>query len=210
MSDSELLKTRGSFTRAVHTGQKANPLTGAVVEPVALCSVYAQEAPGVFKYDYGRSMNPNFYPLEEALAGLEHAQHATVVSSGVAAMTALMIILKAGDHVLIPTDLYGGTYRLFKQVYENYGLRYTQVNMADSDQVEDALKRGAQMLYSESPTNPLLQVYDLRRLPSWPKNTEYALSSTTPSLRQYAKIRSHLDSMWSYAAAPSTSEDTAI
>jgi cystathionine beta-lyase/cystathionine gamma-synthase len=155
---------QGMYTRAVHAGQRINPLTGAVVEPIAQCSVYAQSEPGVFQYDYGRSMNPNFYPLEEALAALENAQHATVVSSGVAAMTALMIILKAGDHILIPTDLYGGTYRLFKQVFENYGLRYTQVNMADLNQVEDALKHGAQMLYSESPTNPLLQIYDLEAL----------------------------------------------
>jgi cystathionine beta-lyase/cystathionine gamma-synthase len=154
----------GLFTKAVHAGQRPNPLTGAVVEPISQCSVYAQSSPGEFKYDYGRSMNPNFYPLEEALAALEHAQHATVVSSGVATMTALMVLLKAGDRVLIPTDLYGGTYRIFKQIYEHYGLHYTQVDMTDLRLVEAELKEGATMLYMESPTNPLLQVYDLGAL----------------------------------------------
>jgi cystathionine beta-lyase/cystathionine gamma-synthase len=156
--------TYGLFTKAVHAGQKPNPLTGAVVEPISQCSVYAQSSPGEFKFDYGRSMNPNFYPLEEALATLENAKHATVVSSGVAAMTAVMTLIKAGEHVLIPTDLYGGTYRLFKQVFEHYGVRYTQIDMSNLNVVEQALKAGAQMLYTESPTNPLLQIYDLAEL----------------------------------------------
>jgi cystathionine beta-lyase/cystathionine gamma-synthase len=162
MSDTH--KNHGLYTKAVHAGQRPNPLTGAVVEPISQCSVYAQSSPGEFKYDYGRSMNPNFYPLEEALAALEYAQYATVVSSGVATMTALMTLMKSGDHVLIPTDLYGGTYRIFKQVFEQYGVRYTQINMTDLNVVEDALKSGAQMLYMESPTNPLLQIYDLEEL----------------------------------------------
>ncbi len=162
MSDTH--KSHGLHTKAVHAGQRPNPLTGAVVEPISQCSVYAQSSPGEFKFDYGRSMNPNFYPLEEALAALEFAQYATVVSSGVATMTALMTLMKSGDHVLIPTDLYGGTYRIFKQVFEQYGVRYTQIDMTDLNVVEDALKSGAQMLYMESPTNPLLQIYDLEEL----------------------------------------------
>jgi len=157
-------KSHGLFTRAVHAGQRDNPLTGAVVEPIAQCSVYAQKSPGEFLYDYGRSMNPNFYPLEEALAALEYAKYATVVSSGVATMTALMTLMNPGDHVLIPTDLYGGTYRIFKQIFERFGVCFTQLNMLDLDQVEDALKAGARMLYMESPTNPLLQIYDLEQL----------------------------------------------
>ena len=84
----------GLYTKAVHAGQKPNALTGGVVDPISMCSVYAQKSPGEFTYDYGRSMNPNFYPLEEALAALEFAQHATVVSSGVATMTALMTLMK--------------------------------------------------------------------------------------------------------------------
>ncbi len=159
------MKEKGGFTtRAVHAGQKPNELTGAVVEPIYQCSVFAQKYPAEFKYDYGRSMNPNFYPLEEALASLESAKYGTVVSSGVAAMTAVMTLVKAGDKVLMPTDVYGGTYRLFKQVFENFGVQYIQVDLLDLNKVEEELKARPRMLYMESPTNPLLNVYDLKAL----------------------------------------------
>jgi cystathionine beta-lyase/cystathionine gamma-synthase len=154
----------GYGTKAVHAGQRPNPLTGAVVEPIAQCSVYAQNAPGEFRFDYGRSMNPNYYPLEEALAALEGAEFATVLSSGVGAMTAVSTLCSAGDKVIIPTDLYGGTYRLFKQFFERYGVAYTQLDLGDLQAVEDALKIGAKMLYIESPTNPLMTIYDLQSL----------------------------------------------
>jgi cystathionine beta-lyase/cystathionine gamma-synthase len=158
------MKNKGYATKAIHAGVTPNKITGAIVDPIAQCSVYAQDFPGEVKFDYGRSMNPNFYPLEQALAALEHAEHATVVSSGVAAMTAIITLVKAGDTVLLPTDLYGGTYRLYVQIFGNYGLKFIQINMADLDAVETELKRGVKMLYLESPTNPLLQVYDLAAL----------------------------------------------
>lgn len=154
----------GLQTLAIHAGNKPNPLTGAILDPIYQCSVYAQPAPGEFRYDYGRSMNPNFYPLEEALAALEGAKYATVVSSGVGAITTIITLVKAGDTVIIPTDLYGGTYRVFVQIFGNYGVNFVQVDMTDLNKVEDALKKGAKMLYAESPTNPMLQIYDLSAL----------------------------------------------
>ncbi|HMO16723.1 MAG TPA: PLP-dependent aspartate aminotransferase family protein [Oligoflexia bacterium] len=157
------------YTSAVHAGSIPNSLTGAVVEPIAQCSVYAQQSPGDFKYDYGRSMNPNYYPLEEALAALEGAKYATVTSSGVGAMTAIITLVKAGDTVILPTDLYGGTYRLFVQLFGTYGVNFKQVDMRDINLVEDSLRHGAQMLYAESPTNPMLQIYDLQELASLSK-----------------------------------------
>jgi cystathionine beta-lyase/cystathionine gamma-synthase len=160
----EILEEKGYLTRAVHAGQKANPLNGAIVEPIYQCSVYQQEYPGEFKSDYGRSMNPNYYPLEEAMAALEYGKHATVVSSGVAAMTAVMTLLSAGDKVIMPTDVYGGTYRLFKQFFERYGISYTQLDLTDHQRVEDELRTGVKLLYLESPTNPLLTIYDLKAL----------------------------------------------
>lgn len=164
MSDKKTSSDLGYFTKAVHAGQHPNELTGAIVEPISQCAVYAQKYPGDFKYDYGRSMNPNYYPLEEALAALEGAEFACVLSSGVAAMTAVTSVLKAGDNVVMPTDVYGGTYRLFKQIFERFGLVYTQVDLSDLGAVETALKNKPQMLYIESPTNPLLAVYDLAAL----------------------------------------------
>jgi cystathionine beta-lyase/cystathionine gamma-synthase len=157
-------KESGYATKAIHAGTKPNELTGAIVEPISQCSVYAQPYPGEYKYDYGRSMNPNFYPLEEALAALEFADYATVLSSGVAAMTAVITLVKAGDTVLLPTDLYGGTYRVYVRVFGNYGLNFKQIDMTDLNVVEEELKKGVQMLYLESPTNPMLQIYDLEQL----------------------------------------------
>jgi len=160
----ELLETKGYLTKAVHAGQKANPLNGAIIDPIYQCSVYQQEYPGEFKSDYGRSMNPNYYPLEDAMAALEYGKYSTVVSSGVAAMTAVMTLLKAGDKVIMPTDVYGGTYRLFKQFFEKFGVSYTQLDLTDLGKVEEVLSSGIDMLYLESPTNPLLTIYDLKAL----------------------------------------------
>src|SRR5690554_718491 len=109
--------TRRIQTTAIHAGITPNFIIGAIVEPISQCSVYAQTSPGEFSYDYGRSMNPNYYALEEALAALEGAKYATVASSGVGAMTMIITLVKAGDTVIIPTDLYGGTYRLFVQIF---------------------------------------------------------------------------------------------
>ncbi len=165
-------------TLAIHAGISPNPHTGAIVDPISQCSVYAQSYPGEFKYDYGRSMNPNYYPLEEALAALEGAKYATVTSSGVGAMSTIITLVKAGDTVILPTDLYGGTYRLFVQLFGTYGVNFKQVDMSDLDKVENVLKEsakesakgtGALMLYAESPTNPMLQIYDLQALASLAK-----------------------------------------
>ncbi|MFN8389099.1 MAG: PLP-dependent aspartate aminotransferase family protein [Bdellovibrionota bacterium] len=159
----------GYTTAAIHAGRAPNPLTGAIVEPIYQCSVYAQERPGEFKYDYGRSMNPNYYSLEEALAALEFGKHATVVSSGVGAMSAVMTLTRGGNRVIMPTDVYGGTYRLFKQIFEPYGVENIQVDMSDLNALESLLKKGAQVVYVESPTNPLLAVYDLAAIASLAK-----------------------------------------
>jgi cystathionine beta-lyase/cystathionine gamma-synthase len=154
----------GYHTKAIHAGLLPNALTGAIIEPIYQCSVYAQSNPGEFKYDYGRSMNPNYYPLEEALAALEYGKYATVVSSGVGAMTAVITLLKAGDTVIMPTDVYGGTYRLFKQMFEKFGVSFQQLDLNNLAAVENALRKNVQMVYIESPTNPLLTIYDLATL----------------------------------------------
>lgn len=169
MNTKSNLSSLGYSTKAVHAGQRPNEITGGVVEPIYQCSVYAQKYPGEFRFDYGRSMNPNYYTIEEALAALEFADHAAVLSSGVAAMTSVVSMLKSGDQVVIPTDLYGGTYRLFKQIFEKYGFSFEQVDLSDLNLVETALKKHPKMLYIETPTNPLLTVYDLSALASLAK-----------------------------------------
>lgn len=156
----------GPNTVAVHAGVEVDSPTGALIQPIHMSSVYVQPEPGNFKYDYGRSMNPDFYPLEAALAALEGAGYATVVSSGVGAMSCLLGLLDNKSRIIMPSDVYGGTYRLFQNVFARIGIRIDQIDMTNLDAVEAALKDtdGMTILYAESPTNPLLLVYDLRRI----------------------------------------------
>jgi cystathionine beta-lyase/cystathionine gamma-synthase len=154
----------GFCTRCVHAGQRPNPITRAILEPVHQCSVFAQTAPGDFIHDYGRSMSPSYTPVEQALGALEEGTFATVTSSGVSAITAVMTLLSSGDRVLIPTDVYGGTYRLFMQIFSRYAINFTSVDMTDLSAVDEALKQGCKLLYTESPSNPLLKIYDLQAL----------------------------------------------
>lgn len=149
-------------TKAVHVGQEPEESTGAVVPPVFLTSTYAQEAPGKLKgYDYTRAGNPNFSNLEATLASLEKGEHATVFSSGMAALTAIVSTLSSGDRVVAGDDLYGGTYRLFTRVFERLGIRASFIRMQDLDAVEAALAQRPKMVFIESPTNPLLHIVDI-------------------------------------------------
>jgi len=179
------MKQWGPNTVAVHSGVEVDASTGALVQPVHMSSVYVQPEPGEFRYDYGRSMNPDFYPLEAALAALEGAHHATVVSSGVGAMSCLLGLLEERARIVMPSDVYGGTYRLFQRIFANIGIEVEQVDMADLDLVESALNENSRttILYVESPTNPLLQVYDLRVLSTIAKqcNAISVLDSTFAS-----------------------------
>jgi cystathionine gamma-synthase len=152
-------------TRAIHAGQEPDPATGAVVVPIYQTSTYAQE--GVARprgYEYSRTDNPTRHALEVCLAALEGARHALAFGSGMAAITTLTLTLQAGDRVVIPDDVYGGTYRLFDQALERLGLRYDTVDMTDLAAVEEALAGGAGMVLVECPTNPRLRILDLRAL----------------------------------------------
>lgn len=150
-------------TRLIHTGGEPDPETGAVMPPIYMTSTYAQESPGHTKgYDYTRAGNPNFTRLEEVLASLENAKHATVFSSGLGSLTAMVHTLSPGDHVLGLNGLYGGTYRLFKRIFEKWGLKFTCVS---ANEVEASLaKLKPQWLFFETPTNPLMELYDIAHL----------------------------------------------
>lgn len=152
-------------TKAIHEGQKPDPTTGAIIPPLYLTSTYVQEAPGVYKgYDYTRAGNPNFTNLEETLAALEGGKYATVFSSGLGATTALGSILKSGDLVIAGNDLYGGTYRLFTTIFNNYGIKFKLINLSDETELTEALAEKPRMLLVETPTNPLLKITDLKKV----------------------------------------------
>jgi cystathionine gamma-synthase/cystathionine gamma-lyase len=152
-------------TKAIHAGQGADPATGATIVPVYQTSTYTQEAVGVHKgFDYSRTVNPTRVALEAQLAALEGAAYGSAFASGMAATSAVMNLLSAGDHVVVTDDLYGGTYRLFSRVLSRYGLEFTYVDMADLDAVRAAIRPNTKMFWLETPTNPLLKLIDIRAI----------------------------------------------
>ncbi len=152
-------------TLAIHAGQEPDPTTGAIMTPIYQTSTYVQEGPGLHKgHEYSRVTNPTRTALEGNLAALEGAAHAVSFASGVAAIDALCKSLRPGDHVVAVNDLYGGTFRLFKQVFEPFGLQFSFVNMDDVDDVAQALRPETKMLWIETPTNPLLRIVDIAAL----------------------------------------------
>jgi cystathionine beta-lyase/cystathionine gamma-synthase len=156
-------KNPGFATRAIHVGQEADPLTGAIGVPIYPTSTYLQEELGKHKgYEYSRVSNPTRTRLEENLASLEGGVAARVFASGMAAINALCTMYKSGDHIVCGNDLYGGVPRLFNQVLVNYGLEFTYVNTADVRQVERAIRKNTRMVYIETPTNPLMSLTDIR------------------------------------------------
>ena len=150
-------------TRAIHAGQEPEPATGAITTPIYQTSTFAQSAPGVHKgYDYSRTDNPTRTALQEALASIESAKYGLAFSSGMGATTTILLLLKQGDHVISSRDVYGGTYRIFRRVFENFGLRFSFVETSDVRQIERAVTRRTRLLWVESPTNPLLRITDIR------------------------------------------------
>jgi cystathionine beta-lyase/cystathionine gamma-synthase len=152
----------GFSTRSIHAGQPPDPTTGAVNVPIYATSTYVQEEIGKHKgYEYARVSNPTRTALEENLAALEGGIGAKVFASGMAAINAICTLLKAGDHVVCGDNLYGGVPRLFNQVLAGFGLEFTYVDTADARNVEKAIRKNTQMVYVETPTNPLMALSDI-------------------------------------------------
>ncbi len=152
-------------TKAIHVGQEADPATGATIVPIYQTSTYTQEAVGKHKgYDYSRTVNPTRVALEKQLAALENGAYASAFGSGMAATSAVMNALSAGDHVIVSDDVYGGTYRLFSRVLERYGLTFSYVDASSTDAVAHALRPNTRLVWIETPTNPLLKLVDIRAI----------------------------------------------
>ncbi len=163
MADSE--HTQGFATRAIHDGQPPDPLTGAVNVPLYLSSTYAQQEIGVNKgYEYSRVSNPTREALETSLASLEGGASAHAFASGMAAISALVTMLRAGDHVVCGEDVYGGTPRLFNQVVARYGVAFTYVDTTDPDALRRALRPHTRLVHIETPSNPMMRLTDIRAI----------------------------------------------
>ena len=152
-------------TKAIHAGQKPEEVSGAVMPPIFQTSTYVQEAPNVNKgYDYARVANPTRTALEKLIAGLEDADECACFASGCAAMDAVLKKFRPGDHVIASNDLYGGSYRLFRQVFEPYGIDFSFIDMTDMSAVKSARNDNTKLLWIETPTNPLLKIADIKEL----------------------------------------------
>lgn len=150
-------------TRIIHAGAEPDPSTGAIMTPIFQTSTFVQEAPGVNKgYEYARSQNPTRTALEKALAQIENAKHGLAFSSGVAATDAMLRILNPGDEVITGNDLYGGTYRLFTKVFERCGITFHYVDTTDVENIRKAVTKKTKLLWIETPTNPLMNITDIK------------------------------------------------
>lgn len=179
----------GFGTLAIHAGQEPDPSTGAIMTPIYQTSTFVQERPNVHKgHEYARVTNPTRSALEANLAALENAKHGVCFSAGVAAMDAIVKNLRPGDKVVSTNDLYGGSYRLFKQVYEPFGIKFSFIDMTDLDAVERELTDNVKLVWLETPTNPLMRILDIKAICAMTegRNIDVAVDNTfaTPYLQR--------------------------
>lgn len=152
-------------TKAVHAGVKPDPSTGAIMTPIYQTSTYVQEGIGKHKgYEYSRTHNPTRTALQQALAALENGKYGICFASGLAATDAILKLLQPGDEVIATNDLYGGTYRIFKTVFEKYGIRFTFLPLQNTDILKQALSPKVKMIWIETPTNPTLSIVDIKAI----------------------------------------------
>ncbi|MBV8932701.1 MAG: cystathionine gamma-synthase [Kutzneria sp.] len=158
----------GFETRAIHSGQEPDPRTGAVIVPIYQTSTFAQDGVGGLReggFEYSRTANPTRGALEECLASLEGGQHGLAFSSGMAASDiVLRAMIRPGDHVVIPDDAYGGTFRLIDKVFSQWGVEHTPVRLSDVGAVRAAIRPDTKVIWVETPTNPLLGIADISAL----------------------------------------------
>lgn len=158
-------KELGFETRAIHAGQKPDEITGAIMTPLYLSSTFVQASPGVHKgYEYSRTSNPTRKAYEDCLASLEEGRFGFAFASGCAATTTIAHLCKAGDHILLSDDLYGGSFRLFTKVIQNNGIEIGLVNLSDIEATKKAIKPNTKMIWIESPTNPMMKLVDIKKV----------------------------------------------
>ncbi len=152
-------------TKAIHAGIEPDPSTGAIMTPIYQTSTYVQASPGNHKgYEYSRTHNPTRTALQKNLAALENGQFGLCFASGMAATDTLLKLLKPGDEVISTNDLYGGTYRIFTKVYEAFGIKFHFVSMDEVKNVEALINEKTRMIWIETPTNPLLNIVDIKAI----------------------------------------------
>jgi cystathionine beta-lyase/cystathionine gamma-synthase len=149
-------------TKFIHAGVEPDPSTGAIMTPIYQTSTYVQEAPAKHKgYEYARSQNPTRTALEKAYAEIENGKFGLAFSSGVAATDTVIKLLQPGDEVIAANDMYGGTYRQFSKIWEKFGLKFHYVNMGDVNNISQHINSNTKLIWTETPTNPLMNIVDI-------------------------------------------------
>ncbi len=176
-------------TKTIHGGQEHDPAYGAVMPPIYQTSTYAQSTPGGHKgFEYSRTHNPTRKALENAFASIENGKHGLAFASGLAAIDAIIKLLKPGDEVISTNDLYGGTYRLFTKVFEGFGVKFHFIGMENADKVEEYVNENTKLIWAETPTNPMMNIIDIKALAQVAKKHNILLgvdnTFATPYLQQ--------------------------
>ncbi|NAS12554.1 cystathionine gamma-synthase [Poritiphilus flavus] len=176
-------------SKTIHGGQQPDKAYGAVMPPIYQTSTYAQTTPGGHQgYEYSRSGNPTRSALESALASIENGNYGLAFASGLSAMDAVIKLLNPGDEVVSTNDLYGGSYRLFRQVFEKYGIRFHFVGMEDVARIAEKINDNTKLIWVETPTNPMMNVVDLKAIAALAKSKKLLLAVdntfATPYLQQ--------------------------
>jgi len=163
-------------TKFIHAGVEPDPYTGAIMTPIYQTSTYVQEAPAKHKgYEYARSQNPTRTALEAAFAAIENAKYGLAFSSGVAATDAVIKLLQPGDEVIAGSDMYGGTYRMFTKIYSKFNIRFHYVNMQDANNIKQHINSNTKLIWTETPTNPLMNITDIAAVAAMAKHHKILL-----------------------------------
>ncbi len=189
-------KNSGFATRAIHVGQDPDPLTGAVSLPVYQTSTFKQRGFADFEYDYSRADNPTRHNLEETIASLEAGKGAVAFGSGLAAESAIFSLLSAGEHIIFSENVYGGTFRLFNSVFERFGLEASWVDTTKIEAVEKTIQPNTKMIFVETPTNPMMQLTDIKAVAELAENHGLLLTVDntfmSPFFQQPLMLGAHL------------------
>lgn len=163
-------------SKTIHGGQIIDPAYGSVMTPIYQTSTYAQSSPGIHKgYEYSRTHNPTRSNFERSIASLENGNYGLAFASGLAAIDAIIKILNPGDEIISTNDLYGGSYRLFKKIFEKYDLKFHFVNMEDLNEVANKINNNTKLIWAETPTNPMMNIIDIESISNVAKENNLLL-----------------------------------
>ena len=164
-------------TKAIHGGLEPDTATGAIMTPIYQTSTYVQEGVGVHKgYEYSRTLNPTRHALEKNLAAIENGKFGACFGSGLAAMDCVIKMLNPGDEVISTNDLYGGSFRLFKTIFEKYGIKFHFVSMIDTSAIEEKINSNTKLIWVETPTNPMMNIIDIKAVSQIAKGNNVLLA----------------------------------